>query len=43
VFVVVFLPVLFIHGLDIAASSVVSSMFGSSHAFAFYSNRKISL
>ncbi len=43
IIVVVFLPFLFIDTLDTVASSVVSVTLGSSHMFAFYSNKKIPL
>jgi hypothetical protein len=41
--VVIFLPPLFMDTLDVAASSAVSATLGASHAFAFYSNRRIPL
>ncbi len=41
--VVVFVPILFIYMPDAAASSIVSAMFGISHTFASYSNKRITL
>jgi hypothetical protein len=38
---VTFLPVLFIHTFDVAASSVTAVVFGASHLLAFHSNKKI--
>ncbi len=43
VMVVIFLPTLFIYAFHIAASSIMSAMFGASHMFASYSNKKITL